>query len=286
MKPSINGYINHHQREQQLTNLFQNPTQRPECWSVSHPDFYISRKPELHAVNLGNNSLPVLHSRMPTFEFPWNLSMANNTTLSALPTTPDVSSSVFPLQNFSLKQLTSMNDIRYLGFTERLPSIATVSQFAFYTHLNPDMHNSRLDITASRPDCDGNHKFSVQLRSQQTTRRKPRVLFTQSQIRELEERFKLQQYVNATERERLAVTLGLTSTQNKADLQSLSREGCHKTTPYFLKFDLRQAGKGGRGANIDCSIGKHSLIAPLRSRVVEVNAIFSSLACIKLQAVS
>ncbi|KAM3726230.1 Homeobox protein [Dirofilaria immitis] len=202
MKPSINGYINHHQREQQLTNLFQNPTQRPECWSVSHPDFYISRKPELHAVNLGNNSLPVLHSRMPTFEFPWNLSMANNTTLSALPTTPDVSSSVFPLQNFSLKQLTSMNDIRYLGFTERLPSIATVSQFAFYTHLNPDMHNSRLDITASRPDCDAQSISNF------------------VQIRELEERFKLQQYVNATERERLAVTLGLTSTQVKIWFQN------------------------------------------------------------------
>ncbi|KAK6110470.1 Homeobox domain family protein [Brugia pahangi] len=155
---------------------------------------------------------------MSTFEYPWSLSMTNSTTLSSLSATPNVSSSVFPARNFLLKQLTSMNDMQYLDFNERLPSTTSVPQFAFHAHLN--MHSdSRFDLTASRPGSNGNLKCSVQLRSQQT-RRKPRVLFTQSQVNELEERFKLQRYVNAAERERLAVTLGLTSTQVKIWFQN------------------------------------------------------------------
>lgn len=71
---------------------------------------------------------------------------------------------------------------------------------------------------------------TINLRSQQQ-KRKPRVLFTQnqvcrtfsfdfnslsiftSQVNELEERFKKQRYVTASEREELAQTLGLTATQ-------------------------------------------------------------------------
>lgn len=117
-----------YQREQQLTNLIQNPTRQPDCWSVPYPEFCTSKKPEL----LGNNSISVSNSRMPTFEFPWNLAVANNTTLSSLPTTPNIS-----IRNFSLEQLTSMNDdMRYLSFTERLPSTTAVQQFALHTHLS------------------------------------------------------------------------------------------------------------------------------------------------------
>ncbi|KAK6032781.1 homeobox domain protein, partial [Ostertagia ostertagi] len=58
----------------------------------------------------------------------------------------------------------------------------------------------------------GNKECSVALRSQQQ-RRKPRVLFTQRQVNELEERFKRQRYVTASEREELANRLGLSATQ-------------------------------------------------------------------------
>uniref|UniRef100_A0A8R1XXS3 Homeobox domain-containing protein n=1 Tax=Onchocerca volvulus TaxID=6282 RepID=A0A8R1XXS3_ONCVO len=176
------------------------------------------RKPELDAVNLDNNSILVPNSRMSMFEFPWNLSVANSAALSSLSATPDLSSSVFPLQNFSLEQLTLMNDMRYSGLAKRLPSTTAVPQFALYAHLN--MHNdSRLNLTANHSGSNDDSKSSVQLRSQQT-RRKPRVLFTQSQVSELEERFKLQRYVNAAERERLAATLGLTPTQVKIWFQN------------------------------------------------------------------
>ncbi|KAI1729849.1 homeobox domain-containing protein [Ditylenchus destructor] len=54
----------------------------------------------------------------------------------------------------------------------------------------------------------------IQLRTQQN-RRKPRVLFTHEQVEKLEKRFEHQKYVNASEREELAQSLGLTPTQIK-----------------------------------------------------------------------
>ncbi|KAL3982183.1 Homeobox domain family protein [Acanthocheilonema viteae] len=207
-------YHQHHQP----TNLIQNPAQQPHRWSAHYPESCMSRKPELHAVNQRNNSVSVPSTRMPTFGFPWSLPTANSTTFSSLPTIPNVPSSVFPTPNFSLEQLTSTDGMQYLGFSERLPSTTVVPQFALYTYLN--MHtDSRFDLIANPCDSNGDPKFSVRLRSQQT-RRKPRILFTQSQVSELEERFKLQRYVNAAERERLAVTLGLTPTQVKIWFQN------------------------------------------------------------------
>ena len=44
-------------------------------------------------------------------------------------------------------------------------------------------------------------------------RRKPRVLFSQAQVYELERRFKQQRYLSAPERDQLASVLKLTSTQ-------------------------------------------------------------------------
>ncbi|KAG7201238.1 hypothetical protein KM043_004023 [Ampulex compressa] len=52
------------------------------------------------------------------------------------------------------------------------------------------------------------------------TKRKPRVLFSQSQVYELEQRFKQQRYLSAPEREMLAQTLKLTSTQVKIWFQN------------------------------------------------------------------
>lgn len=49
------------------------------------------------------------------------------------------------------------------------------------------------------------------------SKRKPRILFSQSQVVELERRFKLQKYLSAPERETLAGNLNLTPTQIKVN---------------------------------------------------------------------
>ncbi|XP_017772409.1 PREDICTED: homeobox protein HOX3-like [Nicrophorus vespilloides] len=54
----------------------------------------------------------------------------------------------------------------------------------------------------------------------QRAKRKPRVLFTQAQVYELECRFKLQKYLSAPEREQMAKGLKLTSTQVKIWFQN------------------------------------------------------------------
>ncbi|KAM0736282.1 Homeobox protein Nkx-2.6 [Formica fusca] len=72
---------------------------------------------------------------------------------------------------------------------------------------------------------DGNIVTSskTELRKNQSgkrTKRKPRVLFSQTQVYELEQRFKQQRYLSAPEREMLAQTLKLTSTQVKIWFQN------------------------------------------------------------------
>ncbi|KAK2576837.1 hypothetical protein KPH14_005470 [Odynerus spinipes] len=72
---------------------------------------------------------------------------------------------------------------------------------------------------------DGNIVTSskTELRKSQSgkrTKRKPRVLFSQTQVYELEQRFKQQRYLSAPEREMLAQSLKLTSTQVKIWFQN------------------------------------------------------------------
>lgn len=57
-------------------------------------------------------------------------------------------------------------------------------------------------------------------KSRPRLRRKPRVLFSQSQVSELERRFRQQRYLSAPEREHLAHVLKLTSTQVKIWFQN------------------------------------------------------------------
>lgn len=64
------------------------------------------------------------------------------------------------------------------------------------------------------PDGTTNTKTRARLR------RKPRVLFSQSQVSELERRFRQQRYLSGPEREHLAHTLKLTSTQVKIWFQN------------------------------------------------------------------
>ncbi|KAF4532755.1 hypothetical protein B566_EDAN007722 [Ephemera danica] len=63
----------------------------------------------------------------------------------------------------------------------------------------------------------------------QRVKRKPRVLFSQSQVQELERRFKQQRYLSAPDRESFAQMLKLTSTQVKIWFQN-RRYKCKRLT--------------------------------------------------------
>ncbi|XP_013378776.1 homeobox protein Nkx-2.5 [Lingula anatina] len=67
---------------------------------------------------------------------------------------------------------------------------------------------------SNNPDVEECHLL------RQRQRRKPRVLFSQAQVYELERRFKQQRYLSAPEREQLAAMLKLTSTQVKIWFQN------------------------------------------------------------------
>ncbi|XP_034726822.1 NK2 transcription factor related 7 [Etheostoma cragini] len=69
----------------------------------------------------------------------------------------------------------------------------------------------------SSPDCDRSPPSGG---APSRARRKPRVLFSQSQVSELERRFRQQRYLSAPEREHLARVLTLTSTQVKIWFQN------------------------------------------------------------------
>ncbi|XP_029886604.1 homeobox protein Nkx-2.3 isoform X2 [Aquila chrysaetos chrysaetos] len=67
---------------------------------------------------------------------------------------------------------------------------------------------------------DAAEKAEEAERPKPRSRRKPRVLFSQAQVFELERRFKQQRYLSAPEREHLASSLKLTSTQVKIWFQN------------------------------------------------------------------
>ncbi|KAM7042492.1 homeobox protein Nkx-2.5 isoform 2-T2 [Acridotheres tristis] len=69
-------------------------------------------------------------------------------------------------------------------------------------------------------------------RPRQRKRRKPRVLFSQAQVYELERRFKQQKYLSAPERDHLANVLKLTSTQVKIWFQNRSYNAYPAYTNY------------------------------------------------------
>ncbi|XP_030235246.1 homeobox protein Nkx-2.3 [Gadus morhua] len=79
----------------------------------------------------------------------------------------------------------------------------------------------RGDLHSKSCDQGGCEDLESDKPAKQTrTRRKPRVLFSQSQVFELERRFKQQRYLSAPEREHLASSLKLTSTQVKIWFQN------------------------------------------------------------------
>ncbi|NXG53663.1 NKX26 protein, partial [Psilopogon haemacephalus] len=80
-------------------------------------------------------------------------------------------------------------------------------------------HPLEAEEKAAEP-CHHHHHHHHHPSSRQRQRRKPRVLFSQAQVLELESRFKQQRYLSAPEREHLASLLQLTSTQVKIWFQN------------------------------------------------------------------
>ncbi|KAG7492603.1 hypothetical protein MATL_G00016080 [Megalops atlanticus] len=75
-------------------------------------------------------------------------------------------------------------------------------------------------VVTKHQECENGRHSDSERPQKQRTRRKPRVLFSQAQVFELERRFKQQRYLSAPEREHLANTLKLTSTQVKIWFQN------------------------------------------------------------------
>lgn len=82
-----------------------------------------------------------------------------------------------------------------------------------------DLQN--LDSEKNQKSSNGGNENNAECHlMKQRQRRKPRVLFSQAQVYELERRFKQQRYLSAPEREGLANMLKLTSTQVKIWFQN------------------------------------------------------------------
>ncbi|XP_028269733.1 NK2 transcription factor related 7 [Parambassis ranga] len=82
------------------------------------------------------------------------------------------------------------------------------------------IHNSSAEEEINEHDISSPDSCDKSAKSRASLRRKPRVLFSQSQVSELERRFRQQRYLSAPEREHLAHVLKLTSTQVKIWFQN------------------------------------------------------------------
>ncbi|XP_054634752.1 homeobox protein Nkx-2.3-like [Dunckerocampus dactyliophorus] len=84
-----------------------------------------------------------------------------------------------------------------------------------------DEQERRLLVLEPREEAaEGGHGDSQRPAQKPRSRRRPRVLFSQAQVFELERRFKQQRYLSAPEREHLASALKLTSNQVKIWFQN------------------------------------------------------------------
>lgn len=82
-------------------------------------------------------------------------------------------------------------------------------------------------------------KTELRKSGRQRSKRKPRVLFSQAQVYELERRFKQQKYLSAPEREQMAQGLKLTPTQVKIWFQNRRYKNKRQSVP---KLDEKGAG--------------------------------------------
>ncbi|PSN53282.1 hypothetical protein C0J52_24670 [Blattella germanica] len=96
-------------------------------------------------------------------------------------------------------------------FPEAVEGVHEAPHSSLQEVANSVSNNGKLDISV-RKGQPPSHR--------QRAKRKPRVLFSQAQVHELERRFKQQRYLSAPEREHLANALKLTSTQVKIWFQN------------------------------------------------------------------
>uniref|UniRef100_A0A673N2G5 Homeobox protein Nkx-2.5 n=1 Tax=Sinocyclocheilus rhinocerous TaxID=307959 RepID=A0A673N2G5_9TELE len=99
------------------------------------------------------------------------------------------------------------------------------------------------DISCSQEDPSEDLKLDDADRPKQRKRRKPRVLFSQAQVYELERLFKQQKYLSAPERDHLASVLKLTSTQVKIWFQN-RRYKCKRLFIIFTRCIMRASELG------------------------------------------
>lgn len=105
-------------------------------------------------------------------------------------------------------------------------------------------------VSSSRSELRKNGKLRC--------KRKPRVLFSQSQVLELERRFRQQRYVSAPEREILAQSLNLTATQVKIWFQN--RRYKSKRVQIENNNNVNKGGNNNNNNNINKNSGVTSTI--------------------------
>ncbi|VDN12089.1 unnamed protein product [Dibothriocephalus latus] len=77
----------------------------------------------------------------------------------------------------------------------------------------PDEGETEMDVASLDHLVDGNNPKHASTLSLASSKRKPRILFSQVQVYELERRFNQQRYLSAPEREQLALLLKMSSQQ-------------------------------------------------------------------------
>jgi len=113
-------------------------------------------------------------------------------------------------------ELNQMCQIKETKESEKNATSKLIKRKGCAANLTRSTEESNTHIVTSSSSCGKSGKPK--------TKRKPRILFSQSQVVELERRFKLQKYLSAPERETLASNLSLTPTQIKIWFQVSSIE--------------------------------------------------------------
>ncbi|XP_034094328.1 NK2 transcription factor related 7 [Gymnodraco acuticeps] len=108
------------------------------------------------------------------------------------------------------------------------------------------IHNSAAEEEIHEQDISGldsSPESEKTLKNGSRPRRKPRVLFSQSQVSELERRFRQQRYLSAPEREHLSLALKLTSTQVKIWFQNRRYKCKRQRQDLSLELGFPSAGR-------------------------------------------
>ncbi|XP_067134868.1 homeobox protein Nkx-2.5-like [Centruroides vittatus] len=181
------------------------------------------------------DGLGLLTSTSPTTPFRDFVSQGYSTTLQCGQLPPPQPPTAPPLTSPHVQSLSHLcppfpgngasRDNQYYGSTvEPAPAYSLPNssiQHQAETAVNEKKTTCQLSV--SQPRNNSINSTSCRSDSGQTrqrTRRKPRVLFSQAQVYELERRFKQQRYLSAPERDQLANMLKLTSTQVKIWFQN------------------------------------------------------------------